>query len=249
MKYEGIHPTAEIGAGAKVDPSVTIGAFSLIHDNATIGKNTRIGSHCEIGVPVETEPGGIYIGADSTIRSHSVFYSGSSFGPGMTTGHRVTVREGVQAQEGLQIGTLSDFQGRLEIGRHVRTHSNVHLGQGASIGDFVWIFPYVVLTNDPHPPSEGHLIGVTVEDFAAIATMTTVLPGITVGRDSLVGAHSLVSRDVPAGHVVAGVPAKDRGDASTIMLSDGSGPAYPWRRHFHRGYPPEDIELWRNEFS
>jgi len=88
-----------------------------------------------------------------------------------------------------------------------------------------------------------------VEDFAVIATMSVVLPGVTVGRDSLVGAQSMVNRDVRRGSVVAGVPAVDRGDASAIMLRDGSGPAYPWRRHFRRGYPDEVVSRWQGEFG
>jgi UDP-3-O-[3-hydroxymyristoyl] glucosamine N-acyltransferase len=69
---------------------------------------------------------------------------------------------------------LSDLQGHCEIGDYVRFHSNVHIGQKSKIGNFVWIFPYVVLTNDPYPPS-NNLVGVTVHDFAAIATMSVIL--------------------------------------------------------------------------
>ena len=44
---------------------------------------------------------------------------------------------------------------------------------------------------------------------------------------------------------MAGVPARDLGPASAIKLRDGTdGPAYPWRRHFHRGYPPEVVAQW-----
>ena len=68
-------------------------------------------------------------------------------------------------------------------------------------------YPYVVLTNDPHPPSDV-LQGVTVKDYAVIATMSVLLPGINVGPHSLVAAHSLVNKDVPEGQVVGGSPAK-----------------------------------------
>lgn len=68
----------------------------------------------------------------------------------------------VIAGKNLQIGTLSDLQGHCEIGDYVRLHSNVHIKSVP--GNFVWIFPYVVLTNDPYPPSDS-LVGVTVQDF------------------------------------------------------------------------------------
>jgi len=157
----------------------------------------------------------------------------------------VTVREHTVAGDGWHLGTLSDVQGEVTIGQYVHMHSSVHVGQLTVIGDYVWIFPYTVLTNDPHPPSDGYLEGAVVEDFAVIATMCCILPGVRVGTRSLVGAQSLVTRDVPPDTVVAGVPAKERGPTGNVKLRDETGaPAYPWMRHFHRGYPPEVVADW-----
>lgn len=92
------------------------------------------------------------------------------------TGHQVTIREKSRIGHHVSIGTLSDIQGDCEIGNYVRLHSNVHIGQKSVIHDYVWIFPYVVLTNDPTPPSE-ELVGVEIKSFAIVATGTVVLPG------------------------------------------------------------------------
>ena len=165
----------------------------------------------------------------------------------MVTGHRVTVRERTVAGENFQIGTLCDIQGHCKIGDFVRFHSNVHIGQVSEIGNFVWIFPYVVLTNDPHPPSNVSR-GVRIEDYAAIATMSVVMPGVVVGSGALVGAHSSVNRDVSSDTVVAGSPAKFICNAKDIKLKDGSGrDAYPWRNHFWRGYPEHIVTKWLND--
>ena len=162
------------------------------------------------------------------------------------TGHRVTVREKVKAGKNLQIGTLSDLQGHCEIGDFVRFHSNVHIGQKSKIGNYVWIFPYVVLTNDPHPPSDT-LLGVTVEDYAVIATMSVVLPGAYVRKGCLIGAHSSIKGDTEEDMIYAGSPAKKICSTSKIKLHDGSGDAYPWRKHFHRGYPEDLVRTWISE--
>ena len=247
-----IHPDARVAADAEIDErGVKIGPFTIVYGGVRIGAGTVIDSHCVIGRPAADGDAGepLVLGEGSLIRSHSVFYRGSSFGPGLRTGHGVTVREGITAGRDLQIGTLSDLQGHSEIGDHVRTHSNVHLGHHSKIGDFVWIFPYVVLTNDPHPPSDGNLAGVVVEDYAVIATMTTILPGVRIGARSLVAAHALVNRDVAPDTIVSGVPAKSRGATSDVQLRDGSGPAYPWMRHFHRGYPDAVVERWKREYG
>jgi acetyltransferase-like isoleucine patch superfamily enzyme len=245
-----IHHSAIVSPCARLGRNVEIGAFTIVHDNVELGDGCTIGSHCEIGYPsVRADGQPLVLGTGALVRSHSVFYEGSTFGERLVTGHRVTVREGTRAGTNLQIGTLGDIQGTCRIGDYVRLHSNVHIGQHSSVGDFVWIFPYVVLTNDPHPPSEV-MRGVTVEDYAAIATMSIALPGVRIGHGALVGAHSSVSRDVAPDTVVAGAPAKVVCPTADIKLRDGSGqPAYPWRRHFHRGYPDAVVEAWLAEFG
>jgi len=245
-----IHPTALISSDAQLSADVSVGAYTIVHGNVQIGDGCTIGSHCEIGHPAPRAQGRpLVIGRGANIRSHSVFYEGSVFGEGLVTGHRVTVREGTQAGLNLQIGTLGDIQGTCQIGDYVRFHSNVHIGQHSKVGDFVWIFPYVVLTNDPHPPSEI-MRGVTLSDYVAVATMSVILPGVEVGQGALVAAHSSVGRDVEPDTVVAGSPAKMICRTDAILLKDGSGrPAYPWRRHFTRGYPDQTVAHWMAEFG
>jgi acetyltransferase-like isoleucine patch superfamily enzyme len=245
-----IHSTALISSDAQLGTDVSVGAYTIIHGNVQIGDGGTIGSHCEIGHPAPRAEGRpLVIGHGANIRSHSIFYEGSTFGDGLVTGHQVTVREGTQAGLNLQIGTLGDIQGTCKIGNYVRFHSNVHIGQHSTIGDFVWIFPYVVLTNDPHPPSEV-MRGVTLNDYVAVATMSIILPGVMVGQGALIGAHSSVSRDVEPDTVVAGAPAKLMCRTEEILLKDGTGrSAYPWRRHFTRGYPDEVVARWLAEFG
>lgn len=240
-----IHTTALISTKAKLGSGVKVGAFTIIHDNVQIDEGCEIGSHCELGIKSPFSDGvPLTIGAKSIIRSHSVFYEGSTFGERLITGHRVTVREKTKAGINLQIGTLSDIQGHCEIGDYVRFHSNVHIGQKSKVGNFVWIFPYVVLTNDPHPPSET-LMGVTIGDFAAIATMSVILPGANISRGVLVGAHSSLKGDTEPDMVYAGSPAKLICETKKIKLQGKADkPAYPWNQHFHRGYPQEIVEQW-----
>ena len=245
-----IHPTALIDVNAVLGSHVSVGPYTIIHGNVVVGDDTVIGSHCEIGVPSSLSGGrALVIGKSSLIRSHSVFYEGSEFGDRLSTGHRVTVREKTKAGEALQIGTLSDIQGHCEIGDYVKFHSNVHVGQHSKIGNYVWIFPYVVLTNDPHPPSNV-MQGVTVSDYAVIATMSVILPGAYIAEGCLIGAHSSLSGITEADTIYAGTPAKAVGATSKLKLKDGSRkPAYPWRAHFTRGYPEDVVQQWVKEFS
>ncbi|NTV51370.1 MAG: N-acetyltransferase, partial [Desulfobulbaceae bacterium] len=126
----------------------------------------------------------------------------------------------------------------------VRFHSNVHIGKMSNIGNFVWIFPYVVLTNDPHPPS-NILKGVTVGDYAVIATMSVILPGVKVGEGALIAAHSSLKSDAVPGMLYMGSPAEKICSVRKIKLQDGTGrSAYPWNSHFSRGYPEDVVTRW-----
>jgi len=243
-----VHASSYVSPKAKLGDDVEVGPFSIIHENVVLGNRIKVGAYCELGIATPLGDGTpLILRDDSLIRSHSVFYESSSFGPGLTTGHHVTVREKTISGAGFQIGTLSEIQGDCRIGDYVRFQSNVFVGKTTTIGNFVVIAPYVVLTNDPTPPSEV-LMGCTIEDYASIAAAALVLPGVTIGHHSLVAAQACVTKNVPPNMVVAGVPARVVGKASAIKLRDGSGKAaYPWTRHFTRGYPGSVVAEWARD--
>lgn len=240
-----VHATAVVHEDVVMGEGVSIGPYSVIEAGVELRRNVTVGSHCQLGTKSGLiEAKGLTIGSDSIIRSHSVIYDGSTLGSRLTTGHHASIREGTVCGEGLQVGSYSDIQGDCSFGEYVKLHSNVHVGKGSRVNDFVWLFPFVVLTNDPHPPSDVFL-PCTVEPWAVVATGSILMPGVTVGQDALVGAGSVVTRDVERGTVVSGSPAKVRGKVSAVRLRDGSGrPAYPWRNHFSGNYPPNVMAKW-----
>lgn len=242
-----LHPSCIIDKSVIIGQNITIGANTIIYPNVTMGDNVFIGANCILGEPTadfyknsEYSNQPLNIGDNSIIRSGTFIYAGSDIGNNFQCGHRVTIRENSKIGHHCRIGTLSDIQGYSEFGNYVNLHSNVHIGQKSVLGNYVWIFPYTVLTNDPHPPS-AVLEGVTVEDFAVIATMVVVLPGLRIGEHSLVGASALVKDDVKPFKVVVGNPAKEIADIENVKLRTTGEPAYPWRNHFERGMPWEGV--------
>lgn len=236
-----------IGENVTIEDNVYIDYGTIIRDNVHIKKDTFIGARCILGEYLvdffeerKNKNHKLIIGKNSLIRSETIIYGDNIIGDNFQTGHRVTIRENSKIGKNVRIGTLSDIQGHCEIGNYVNLHSNVHIGNKSIIKDYVWIFPYVVLTNDPTPPSEV-LMGVTIEKFAVIATGTTILPGITVGEESLVGAGSLVNKNVPKSQIAIGNPLKIIGETEKIKNKITGKQVYPWKYNFDRGMPWEGV--------
>jgi acetyltransferase-like isoleucine patch superfamily enzyme len=238
---------ALIDRGAVLGAGVSVGPFTVVHAGVELGAGTTVGSHCVLGHPGPddgADAGPLRVGPGSTIRSHSVLYAGSTFGPRLETGHGVTLRERLVVGENLRVGTACDLQGDTRIGDYNRLHSDVFIPKWCTLGDFVWLFPHVVLTNDPHPPSDVQ-VGATIDDYAVIAARAVVLPGVRIGAGAVVSAGAVVTRDVAAGDLVVGAPARRVSAASEVTLRDRPGvPAYPWRGHFARGYPDAVLREW-----
>lgn len=241
-KSAKIHETVILGDNVTIGKNVVIGAYTILHDNVSIGDDAYIGCQCILGEYLsdhysgEEKPHPLVIGHHALIRSGTIVYGDTEIGPYFQTGHRAVIREKAHIGEHVRIGTMSDVQGHCRIGSYVNIHSGVFLAPDCVIEDFVWLFPHVVLTNDPMPPSNLES-GVVIGRFASVAARSLLLPGVKIGQDALVAAGSVVTRDVPDGALVMGVPAKPHGNAADITDPETGLPAYPWRNHFDRGMP------------
>ena len=225
--------------------NVHIHPTAIVYPNVKLGDNVFIGPYCVIGEPCygyykdpnNYTPKVTEIGDNSIIRSHSIIYEDVHIGENFQTGHHVTIREQAVIGKNCSVGTLSDIQGKVSIGDFVRMHSNVHIGQYTTIKNYVWIFPYVVVTNDKFPPLDK-LAGCTIEEYAIVTTGSILLPGVKIGEKSMVAAGSVVTRDVREEMLVMGVPAKERFPLAELTDEEGNV-LYPWKDHLEedRGYP------------
>jgi acetyltransferase-like isoleucine patch superfamily enzyme len=110
----------------------------------------------------------------------------------------------------------SDQGINIRVGRDVFINQNCTLCDigGITIGDEVFIGPRVSLITSGHPVDpafrRSHIVAgpIAIERGVCLCTGATVLHGVTVGRDSVVAAGAVVTRDVPAGVLVGGVPAR-----------------------------------------
>lgn len=242
-----------ISEKARIGKNVRIGDNTTIYDNVEIGDNSIICNNCVIGEPLNAyyndsnyvQPN-TFIGENALVRSHTIIYAGCFFEANFTTGHRVTIREFVKAGKNFAVGTLSDLQGFASFGDYCRLHSNVHIGQQSEIGNFVFIYPYVVFTNDPHPPS-NICKGPKVGDFTQIAVHSVLLPMSEIGSNCLIGASSTVGGKFGDELLIVGSPATAVGSVKNIKSKEKIGQMhYPWMNNFERGMPWEGVgfENW-----
>jgi acetyltransferase-like isoleucine patch superfamily enzyme len=203
--------------------------------NVRLGTGTTVQDCCVLGQPARGRQEGeeaLIIGPNGTIRSHTTIYAGSSIGARVQTGHGVLIREHTSIGDDCSIGSGSIIEFAATIGNRVRMHSQCFIPEYSVLEDDCWLGPRVVLTNARFPASrraKETLQGVRISRFARIGANATLLPGIVIGEGALVGAGAVVTRDVPAGMVVVGNPAKILCHVSE--LHDEGGPVYDDATH------------------
>lgn len=194
--------------------SSNIAKTAIIHPNVILGKNVTIEDFCIIGVPPRgAQPGELetLIGDNSVIRSHTVIYAGNKIGSNFQTGNKANIREQNIIGNDVSIGTLSVIEHHVEIGNNVRIHTQVFIPEYSILMNDSWVGPNVVFTNakvPKAPDAKKNLKGPTLEKGAIIGANSTLLPGVIIGEDSLVGAGSVVTKNVSANSRVVGNPAK-----------------------------------------
>ena len=178
--------------------------------DAVLGEGFQIDESALLGYPTgrKIEVVKTVIGARARIRSNTVVYTNVVIGDDLETGHNVVIREENVIGDGFCIWNSSTVDYGCRIGSGVRIHNNVYVAQYTVIEDDVFLAPGVIIANDPHPICTKCMRGPTIERGARIGVNATLLPGITVGEYSLVGAGSVVTVDVSPHTVVYGVPAR-----------------------------------------
>jgi UDP-2-acetamido-3-amino-2,3-dideoxy-glucuronate N-acetyltransferase len=144
---------------------------------------------------------------------------------------------GCRIGNGCKIASFVEIQRGVSVGSNVKVEAFAFIPSGVTIEDGAFIGPHVCFTNDLYPRAvdeHGHrltaedwtVVPTLVQEGASIGANSTILCGVTIGRQALVAAGSVVTRDVPANSLVMGSPARvvrrqqppSQGEGSDIRL-------------------------------
>jgi acetyltransferase-like isoleucine patch superfamily enzyme len=169
---------------------------------------------CIIGVPFKGSEGlETVIGNNAVIRAGTYIYAGNIIGDNFQTGNKANIREKNQIGHNVSIGTLSVIEHHVIIEDKVRIHTQAFIPEYSHLKTGCWIGPNVVFTNarvPMSPDAKSNLKGPTIEPHAIIGANSTLLPEVKVGTHALIGAGSLVTKDITPHTIAFGHPASDK---------------------------------------
>jgi len=225
--------TKEIGSNVSISEycvirgDVTIGKNVIIHPHVIINDGVRISDGVEIfpGVIIGKKPQGssslhrkpdysmeVYIGENTSIGPNSIIYYDVNIGPDCLIGDAVAISEKCVVGPHCVIGRSVSLLYNVTVGESSKIMTNSHITGNSEIGCNVVIGVGVNSVNDNNFGSVGYdrlaINGPVIEDNVKIGAGATLLPNITIGKNAVVGAGSVVTRDIRSNTLVMGIPAR-----------------------------------------
>ncbi len=218
-----------VGPFAVVEDGARVGSGCVLHPHTVIARGVALGEGVEVfpGAVVGREPSGagatartprfdaeVSIGDGCSIGVGAAIYYDVHIGAGTLVGDGASIREGGRIGARCILSRCVTLNYDVLVGDDVKIMDNTHVTGRTTIRDGAFVSTMVAMTNDNSPSEslddDARLLGPTIERGAVVGAGAVLLPGVVVGEGSVVGAGAVVTRDVPAGATVLGVPARAR---------------------------------------
>lgn len=210
--------------GVHIGDGVVIGHGAVILEDTVIGDGAEVGINAVIGKPPLSSPASVTriaavdalrIGPGSYIGASAVIHRGCQFAENCYVGDLAAIREGCRFDREALIGRLVSMEQNTVVGSRARVMTETHLTGYCVIEEEVFIGPMVATNNDRYMSmwKDKKYEGPVFKRGAAIGAGASILAGVTVGEWAVVGMGAVVVKDVPAGRVFVGVPARDVGES------------------------------------
>jgi acetyltransferase-like isoleucine patch superfamily enzyme len=191
-----------------VHAGTVVGDGCEVQDHAVLGKPARLARH-STAARSQAEP--LVIEDGAVICCAAIVFAGARVGAGAIVGDQAYVRERAVIGPRSVIGRGSVVDNDVRVGARVRVQTNVYLTAYSVVEDDVFVGPGAITSNDDtmsrHGP-EYALQGARLRRACRVGAGAVLVPGVEVGEEGFVAAGAVVTRDVPPGAVVMGVPAR-----------------------------------------
>jgi acetyltransferase-like isoleucine patch superfamily enzyme len=208
----------EIGANVVIHSGVVVDDGVTILDGAVLGKRPAPAAHSSAPTTVE-EP--LQIAQGATIGSGAIVFTGATIGTGAILGDQSYVRELAKVGAHAVVGRGSALGSGASLGQCTRLQTNVWITDRTVVEDDVFVGPGTITLNDntmARMPVGGPLTPPTLRRACRIGGGVVITPGTEVGEEAYVAAGAVLTADVPARAVVAGVPARTRAHVTDEQL-------------------------------
>ena len=231
VQTDSIGTDVNIGEFAIIRQNTVIGNNVTIHPHAIINSGVLLGDGVEIfpGAFIGKKPGGagslarlpkfksvIRIDANCSIGPHSIIYYDVTLGRDVLVGDGASIREQCSIGDKCIIGRHVTLNYSVTVGRETKIMDHSWMAGNMKIGSNVFISGNVATANDNSMGtvkySREQMKGPQIEDGARIGAGAVLLPGITVGRQSVIAAGAVVTRNIEPCERVAGIPAVPMAD-------------------------------------
>jgi acetyltransferase-like isoleucine patch superfamily enzyme len=215
---------AEIHPSAIVHEGTVLGKDVRVLENAVVGKQPSLGARSTAKrepLPPAT------VGDGTVISTGAIVFAGSTIGANCIVGDQSCIRERVTMADDCILGRGSLIENDTSVGAGTRIQAEAYITAYSTLEEDVFVAPCVVTTNDNFmgrtEKRKALMKGPTIRRSARIGGGAILCPGIEVGEEAFVGAGAVVTKDVPAGKVVVGSPARVLRDVHPDELRANGG--------------------------
>jgi acetyltransferase-like isoleucine patch superfamily enzyme len=215
---------------AEIHPTATVYPGTVLGDNVRVLEYAVIGKQPSLGAASTAKRDPLppaEIGDDTVVSTGAIVFAGSIVGPRSIVGDQSCIRERVQLGENCVLGRGSLIENDTTVGAGTRIQAGAYITAYSTLEEDVFIAPCVVTTNDNYmgrtERRRTEMRGPTIRRSARIGGGAILLPGIEIGTEAFVGAGAVVTKDVPAGKLVVGTPARILRDVDPDELRVNGG--------------------------